>query len=474
MSLNLNAPLKWTTASPAEKAALLNLQGNILKGHGREHTINVFLKLDPADVPGNRAFVRSLGGSVINAWDQLVAAQKHREAKDAGLEPPASPPFVALFISATGYARLGLTPSLTPIEPRFQAGLKKSAPALMDPAVGQWDSGFQGDVDVLLLVGADEAREAKNAVKDLLKSKKPAVVVLAQEVGIAYKNANGDGVEHFGYVDGRSQPLMLVEDIEREAQFSTGVKQWDPAFPLGTALVPDPAGDSSAFGSYFVFRKLEQNVKGFKDREKLLADALGFKEDADRERAGALAVGRFEDGTPIVLQHGEGMNHPVSNNFGFDEDEAGKKCPFHSHIRKTNPRGDSVRLGATLEQERSHLMARRGITYGKRRTRKGEFLDEPSGGVGLLFMAYQNDIANQFEFTQVAWANNPNFVKEPTGTDPKDTGIDPVIGQGPVTDQDWPTTWGGDATKNFSFGGFVTMMGGEYFFAPALSTLRSL
>lgn len=473
MSLNLNASLEWTKATPPEKASLQNLQGNILKGHGREHTVNVLLKLDPADIPGNRAFVRGLGNSVTNAWDQLESAKKHREAKDAGLDPPASPPFVALFISATGYARLGLTPAQTPADPRFKAGLKKSGPTLKDPAVSEWDSELRGDIDVLLLVGAEKPADAKNAVKDLLKPKKPGVVVLRQEVGIAYKNANGDGVEHFGYVDGRSQPLMLVEDIEREAQFSTGIKQWDPTFPLGTALVSDPAGDSSAFGSYFVFRKLEQNVKGFKEREDLLADALGFKGN-DRERAGALAVGRFEDGTPIVLQHGEGMQHPVSNNFGYDEDQAGRKCPFQSHIRKTNPRGDSIRLGATLEEERSHLMARRGITYGKRRTRKGEFLDRPRGGVGLLFMAYQNDIANQFEFTQVFWANNPNFVKGPTSTDPRDTGIDPVIGQGSVTDQNWPTTWGGDATINFSFGGFVTMKGGEYFFAPALSTLKAL
>ncbi len=167
------------------------------------------------------------------------------------------------------------------------------------------------------------------------------------------------------------------------------------------------------------------------------------------------------------------MHHPVSNNFGYEDDLRGRKCPFQGHIRKTNPRGDSVRrFGVPLEEERGHLMARRGITYGKRSVKKVgagiEFRDQPKGHVGLLFMAYQNDIANQFEFTQALWANNPDFVND-------ETGIDPVIGQGAPTVQKWPQQWGGpEAPLPFPFGGHVTLKGGEYFFAPSLATLAGL
>lgn len=56
---------------------------------------------------------------------------------------------------------------------------------------------------------------------------------------------------------------MLLEDIEQKSR-DEGIAQWDPTFPLSSALVPDPLvtnPDELAFGSFFVFRKLEQNVR---------------------------------------------------------------------------------------------------------------------------------------------------------------------------------------------------------------------
>jgi Dyp-type peroxidase family len=291
------------------------------------------------------------------------------------------------------------------------------------------------------------------------------------------KNSNGDGIEHFGYVDGRSQPLLLVEDIKKEATNKNGgIDVWDPTFPLKQVLVKCPGGllKDLSFGSYFVFRKLEQNVKGFKEKEKAIAVQLGLSEE-DAELAGAMIVGRFENGVPVILQPTDKLKDPVRNNFDFSNDTQGNKCPFHSHIRKTNPRGDSVReFGVTLEEERSHIMARRGITYGARNAEidaEGQIIelkDKPIGGVGLLFMAYQSDIANQFEFTQISWANNPKFVKD-------NAGIDPVIGQGEnPTSQQQAVKWGEDTKKTIDFQGFVSMKGGEYFFAPSISFLKNI
>ena len=86
-----------------------------------------------------------------------------------------------------------------------------------------------------------------------------------------------------------------------------GIDKWDPSEPLKRVLVADPATNAAdSFGSYFVFRKLEQNVRGFKVREQELADALGLVGD-ERERAGAMAVGRFEDGTPLALSQVDGF-----------------------------------------------------------------------------------------------------------------------------------------------------------------------
>jgi deferrochelatase/peroxidase EfeB len=200
-----------------------------------------------------------------------------------------------------------------------------------------------------------------------------------------------------------------------------------------------------------------------------LADALTLKGDA-RELAGALVVGRFEDGTSVTMSdEAKGLVPP--NDFNYAADAAGSRCPFHAHIRKTNPRTSS---DPNLP-ERAHIMARRGITYeepGKSRKTKAsgagiEFTDQPTRGVGLLFIAYQQDIAAQFEFTQQRWINDTHFVA-------KGTGLDPLVGQGKKSAQRWPVEWGSAKRKAFSFAGFVTLKGGEYFFAPPISFLKSL
>lgn len=93
----------------------------------------------------------------------------------------------------------------------------------------------------------------------------------------------------------------------------------------------------------------------------------------------------------------------------------------------------------------------------------------PTGDVGLLFMAYNHTLAVQFEFTQKIWANNPGFPKAlPL------PGIDPVMGQRPVTPHEWPKVWedAAQGTVPLPFQGFVTMRGGEYFSAPSLNFLK--
>ncbi len=165
----------------------------------------------------------------------------------------------------------------------------------------------------------------------------------------------------------------------------------------------------------------------------------------------------------------------VPNNFNYEKaDPPGLRCPFAGHIRKTNPRGESEKkFGLANGSEIRRLIARRGITYGIRavdpNTPDLRFEDMPTGDVGLLFMAYQSDLVEQFEFTQKSWANNPGFLND-------DTGIDPVIGQAPTsTGQRWPSKWSETlAADRFDFGGFVTMLGGDYFFAPSISSLRAI
>jgi Dyp-type peroxidase family len=480
MSLNLNQTLSWTESlaagspdSAAELAMLNDLQGNILKGHGRHHTSNLFVAFDPKQQAAAKQFVAAVGTNVTSALHQLTQTQVFRAS---GVQGDA---FIALMLSAAGYDTLGQT-TTKPNGDAFNAGMK--ARVLNDPAPNQWDKHFSGEVHAMILVAA-ESPGKRNAERDAIVTRinatAGAVKLLNpgfQEDGDALFNGDKNGIEHFGYVDGRSQPLALKEDLYKEEQENGGISNWNPAIPLSQLLVPCPGGKSPAsHGSYFVFRKLEQNVKAFKEREEALAKQLearhGLPSGSIGERAGASVVGRFENGTPVTLSATEIKPiEPgpigVPNNFNFVADSAGLKCPFAGHIRKTNPRNDTP-------DSKDHLMARRGIPYGRRPDgpNDGKIDNKPSKDVGLLFMAYQSSLEAQFEFTQQAWVNNSNFRVG-------DTGIDPLIGQpkGP-SGQKWPVEFGkslSDGNPNDDFSGFVTMRGGEYFFAPSISYLKSL
>jgi deferrochelatase/peroxidase EfeB len=231
------------------------------------------------------------------------------------------------------------------------------------------------------------------------------------------------------------------------------------------------------FGSYFAFRKLEQNVREFKTREAKLATDMGLT-GPDAERAGAMIVGRFEDGTPLTMQSRDGMHSPVSNNFNYDDDPGGMKCPFLGHVRKVNPRGTGG--FETLANERKHIMARRGQTFGTRadNLNDGVITNKPTKDVGLLFMAFNADIGWQFEFTQQTWANNPSFPKTPAPA-AQVAGVDLVFAQGPrPATVVCPVKWAGTRPVNnkniATVPQTVTMKGGEYFFMPSLAFLRAV
>lgn len=469
MAVTLDTSISRNSLSEDDKVMLDNLQPNIIKPHVRNFLSLLFLQFSSA------ASARTVLGEI--ARTTMKSASQHLQEID-NFKATGTPgtPYVGLGIAAGGYAVLGIKP---PADVSFQGGMQAST-GLNDPPVATWDAYFAEDIHAVVLVGdmlCEQQAKARRDVEAIIDATSGARIVGVQE-GVGLHNDNKEGIEHFGYVDGRSQPLFIKEDVEDEENHSDGIANWDPDFPLKQLIVGDPGAENPAlhFGSYLIYRKLEQNVKLFKTEELALASRLGL---ADDERAGAMIVGRFEDGTPITMQFDDGVESPVPNNFNYHSDKQGAKCPFPGHIRKTNPRG-SGGFGATNAQERTHLMARRGQTYGVRadNPNDGVLENKPEKDVGLLFMAFNSDIARQFEFTQISWANNSSFPQVPPGA--PDPGVDPIIGQTPgdaarphIT---CPVKWG-DAASSTTVANVpraVTMKGGEYFFAPSLNFLRAM
>lgn len=465
-------------ADDAELSAFLaDLQGNILKGHGRDHTVNCFLRFDgePAEA-GTALAALAVDGTITSAGAQFA----NTETLKAGGRRDV--PVAFLFLTHSGLAKLGFGTEADSLGDPFRQGMKARAARLNDTP-NDWEPGLSDGIDAMLLVARDapdwvdnakkysEAWAIRSADKLMARLTPHGITEQYRQIGRARRNAAGRGIEQFGYVDGRSQPLLTQAEVDDEPRRNGSLFTWKPDFsPAETVLVADPMGGhgEASFGSFFVFRKLEQDVKAFKIDELALADKLGLTGE-DRERAGAMVVGRFEDGTPLVLST-KATGGDVANDFTYDRDPDGDRCPFEAHIRKTNPRGESPAQGAptTVDEERSRIMARRGITYGDRTDdpNDGEIDNKPETGNGLLFMAYQADLARQFEFTQASWANEPNFVKGATG-------IDPVIGQGSRADYRWPAERDKPARKEAGFTQHVMMKGGAYFFAPSISAIQS-
>jgi deferrochelatase/peroxidase EfeB len=256
---SLEEPLRWKSDNTDVIAVLNDLQGNILKGHGRNHTQNLFLHFNNSGEA--KLFIKTLAPNLKTAYQQLKETDLYKTQHTPGGV------FICLFLSYAGYQALGIADDKIPENEPFREGLKARQGKLSDPPVNNWDETFQHEIHAMILIGDANPQKVKDTSAKILNSMPTSVKLLGSEEGLAMHNANGDGIEHFGYVDGRSQPLLLVEDIEAERDMTDGIWVWDPKFPLKQVMVPCPGGSSDqSFGSYFVFRKLEQNVKGFRSR----------------------------------------------------------------------------------------------------------------------------------------------------------------------------------------------------------------
>ncbi len=413
------AGLTPRTPEPAEpprlgRETLENVQGNILTGYERmTHGCLVLLRCAGSEAA--RGFLREMIGQVTT----------HAKAKGAG-------PFTNLAVTLAGFERLGLNgDALEWLPNEFREGMEQRSGTLGD--VGEpnhphhWQrprANWCGPGKPFTKAGRRLSLSAVDFVV-LLQARCPGAThewpghplhdrVAALEgagarilhVQLLQREDAPHVYEHFGFVDGLSQPVPnAVLDGQALACPGGAPAAERDRVALGEFLLgyPDARGElrwcadrarnessHELFrnGSFLVFRKLEQDVQGFLDFAKENATALQLPE----EEIEARIVGRERDGTPLVEGAGPG------NDFDYEKDREGSRCPLHAHIRRANPRpggGDPHAVPRIL---------RRGFSYGPRHAAA------PEQERGLLFMAFNASIASQFEVIQ-GWINGSN----PTG-----------------------------------------------------------
>ncbi|KAJ6537953.1 DyP-type peroxidase [Mycena capillaripes] len=382
--------------------------------------------------------------------------------------------------SQTGLVALNITgPANDLNDAVFTGGQTMDALNLGDPNTTNWVPEFVGtSIHGVLLLASDTEANINSTLADL-QSKLGNSITEIYSLRTAMRPNENRGHEHFGFLDGISNPTVGGFESPKPGQALVST---------GEILVGETGDDVSRpewakDGSFLVFRQLKQLVPEF---NKFLTDnpidEPGLTPEQGSELLGARMIGRWKSGAPVFLspQFDDpdlGKDPFRNNNFTFAEPGQNKsdptdqsKCPFSAHIRKTRPRAD---LGLPENVTSNHHIVRAGIPYGP------EVSDDESSSNtteierGLAFVAYQSNIANGFQFLQHSWANNPDFV-HPIVTAGPVVGFDPIIGanQGaprPVNGLD-PT----DAARNFTLViDFVVSRGGEYFFSPSISAIAN-
>ncbi|HJZ50508.1 MAG TPA: Dyp-type peroxidase [Roseiflexaceae bacterium] len=535
--------------------AMDNIQGNSIAGFNKDFQTLLLLKI--LDVPDFKRWLKSLvpfiaTAAEVLAFNRLFKAIRNRRGPSHTVEA------TWINIAFSYHALTLLADDATDFtDEAFKQGLAARSASLGDPtdpeAEGNpenWVIGGPGnEADVILIVESDDQDDLFAEVARIEHSLFPfrsatgriirsgAVVVFKQQGATLPQPLTGH--EHFGFLDGVSQPglrgrisdnptdvLTFRQNPNNREQGKPGQDLlWPGEFVFGypgqdpnsdEITEPGPIAEAGPAwakdGSFLVFRRLRQDVQAFREFVNQAAFDLGLSP----QFVGAKLVGRWASGAPI-LRAPEADNRLLAdddcanNNFEFGEeteqilpeqkqspidcddvipsseppalfppsegDPDGQVCPFAAHIRKAYPRDDtSSTLPSTGEvSTQTHRIIRRGIPFGEpfRDFLAIPFLD--FGERGLLFLAYQTSIVEQFEFILKNWVNNPDF-KEPQA------GHDLIIGQN--------NTPGADRERNFTISfkrngvvqrevistraDWVIPTGGGYFFAPSIAALELL
>lgn len=442
------------------------IQGNILFGFNKD--FQDFFVLSFANAAAVRDWIREITRSAVGIENSSAAAVQQFNASFKRLRPlpgvSLSAEWVHLAFAHRGLALLkdvlGLADAqLDEFPTAFREGMAMRADILGDEGGNgpdHWIDPFADGcvrVHALLIVAADSEAALNNRTEairgtDAFKAAFGQGCVRFQ----GRTRPDAPGHEHFGFKDGISQPgIRLHPDGEVPADNGQNLL-WPGEFVLGyptqighahpehAGANPDPGPVSTAGpewtrdGSFMVFRRLQQNVRGFQEQVDGIASAQGMPV-ADAE---AKLVGRFKSGDLLPA------------------------CPLAAHIQKAYPRDPAVLAGNRdmASAVETHRLLRRGIPYGP----SFDPAHPDDRDRGLLFVTYQSKLEGQFEFVQQKWMN---FAKFPD--------MAMTVGQDPISAMSvrGPFQWAqGERTMDIEH--FVTMTGGEYFFSPSIAALRAM
>ena len=460
-------------AAAAPAVDLDDVQGLVLRGY--RHMLcarHLLLRIDRRD--GFRALLSEL--ITENLESPYITTAADWEPKPLPGDHP--PHCVNIGFTYSALRPLGLpdaTRATFPIE--FIEGAVARAQDVGDTGANapeHWIAELRGDADlhvVLSLYGRDAA-----ALEDVARDVRAQIVRHAAAHELRALDAHWpyerdgkarEGVVHFGYQDGLSQPTLAGVPPTVKA----GIRDPLEDVPLGEFLLGHPTQRPGLVhhgptppelghnGSFAGFRIAEQDVGAF-DR---YLDELSDGTEHGRELVAAQLCGRWRNGVPLVMSpdsDGPDIDRDQWNMFDFatrHPDPTGALCPVGSHVRRANPRRHPVAGGGGHKRR----LIRRGMPYGTPHDRSAPDAEE-RGLVGMFICA---SLKEQFEFVMREWIDDGGFAGLGRTRDPLTGNNDPP-GELPL---------GGDPPRRLTgLPRFVTTRGGAYLFLPSMTALRYL
>jgi Dyp-type peroxidase family len=479
------------SAEPSEKPQvetsldLKEIQGIIVSGYGHlSHSKYLFVQIENAEK--------------VKGWLRSLLKNNHITSAQWDTKPVSAVNFALTY---TGLQKLNGSEDLLQSFPKeFVEGMTtpKKSEQLGDLGINApqyWDTPWKPEskaVDLLLILQTSAEALDTLSTEYQVQLEPNGLILLTVETGYI----PADSKEHFGFHDSISQPIIEgspqeskakdsnAQDLTKAGEFILGYLNEDGNYPStptlpafqdknhALTLLPETAlKDFGRNGSYFVFRKIAQDVAGFR---RYFQESFATPEE--RALMMSKVVGRWPSGAPLVqAPEADPLGDRLpDNDFLADhndftyraEDSQGFRCPFSSHIRRTNPR-DSLGqdVGESIKSSRRRRLLRRGAVYGDPLP-QGTTKDDGQAR-GLLFFCINANIRRQFEFVQQSWVNAPTFnglydERDPlVGHNPDNAPRTMVIPQVPLS-------------RHLSLPNFVTLKGGAYFFLPSLSALNFL
>jgi Dyp-type peroxidase family len=331
----------------------------------------------------------------------------------------------------------------------------------------------------------DDARHPLYADIQAISGKlKPCMELLSLEPMVRHLETPEDPLsrarEHFGYVDGNGQPTLDPAAPGRDIYKDNLVHPGE--FLVGQANAAEPpAGEGQPEvsswlrdGSFLVVRKLAQDVELFDQIDK--AGAVG---GLDEDTVAAKLMGRRKNSDPLAAP-GSG------NDFTFQLDAEGRRCPLHAHIRRANPRSPLQNEPPELPGGRAPRIMRRSMSFGPLFDRANPANPDNPKPRGMIFMAYNARIAEQFEVVQ-RWLAGGNSTGGYSGRSDPFVGV-PASGEKRVFSFECPlplaggtprdavhrVTLDGDASPEVLARTMVRLEWGAYLFTPGLPALADL